>query len=473
MIKLRNKLYSRRYHACQKGVISLAETMIVLGIGVTILAIWTQNRLSQMELDNARHAGRAIATYARAASNWLAESPPGASGTYNLSALQDCTDPNGLRFLSCSFGAETTIPYLTATAGDPVTFGQLEIEVTLNPTGTLGVIDFGVFRSGNDADGDGLPDARPDLAAAAFQTATEQTGAGVMNFFELTFAESDPSSVIFDQSDPNYDPAKVEDFSRLQARVGALASGDAPFLRLDGGNEMTAGVNFENGMQVNMSEDGLIVEGLGDVEVSTTTGDLVVTGNIEANRLQASSAELDQLQIEPHDGVTGAGFNRFNQAPDVLRIDSEINRLSSRVTTNELNIQTNTRAISTNRQEIAKNAADIDTLGDQVAVNTEAIERNRQRIAQNSQNILNLSNNSNPACTPSRASVLRDNPGQLTCGGECHYCGSYRSTSVTRTYRTRNQETLGCNTHSVRIYTSCCFIASGNCDGGICGVSRC
>ena len=55
---------------------------------------------------------------------------------------------------------------------------------------------------------------------------------------------------------PSFDQAAIDDLSRLQARVGAQA-GDAPFLRLDGANQMTAGINFDNGMQVNMDGPGL------------------------------------------------------------------------------------------------------------------------------------------------------------------------------------------------------------------------
>ncbi|MYD77859.1 MAG: hypothetical protein F4239_02800, partial [Gammaproteobacteria bacterium] len=89
----------------------MAETLIVLSIGITVLAVWAHGRLNEMEVDNARTAGRAIATFSRAAAVWLAEAPPTTSGIYTISELQECTDENGLRFLSCSFGSTTPIPY--------------------------------------------------------------------------------------------------------------------------------------------------------------------------------------------------------------------------------------------------------------------------------------------------------------------------------------------------------------------------
>ncbi len=339
------RLFHRRQTRCDrrsdlrdKGAITLVETLIVLAVGITILIVWAQTRLNQLEVENARNAGRAIAAYARAASTWLAESPPATDGIYNITNLQDCSNPAGVQFLPCSFSSATTVPYAQLNSNTPTTFGDLEIDVQISSAGTLGTIDFGVFRSGADSNGDGLPDSRPDLAAAAFRTASEETGAGVLEFFQLEFAEPDPAVVIVNVNNPNYDQDAVDDLARLQARIGALAAGDAPFLRLDGGNEMTGGVNFQNGMQVNMNASGLVVQGPGDVEVQTTTGDLKVAGRIDANTLQVSSAEFDQLKVDVPNGVSGAGFERLNQAPDVIRIDNDVTQLTVRVRDNEQNI---------------------------------------------------------------------------------------------------------------------------------------
>ena len=98
---------------------------------------------------------------------------------------------------------------------------------------------------------------------------------------------------------PSFDQAAIDDLSRLQARVGALA-GNAPFLRLDGANDMSAGISFDNGMQVNMDGSGLDFQGPGDVGVSTTTGTLVVAQNIQTAALQSGSAVIDELTVEPN-----------------------------------------------------------------------------------------------------------------------------------------------------------------------------
>ena len=48
-----------------KGAITVAETLIVLGIGLVALTIWAQAKLHQLETVNAGNAGRAIAAYSR------------------------------------------------------------------------------------------------------------------------------------------------------------------------------------------------------------------------------------------------------------------------------------------------------------------------------------------------------------------------------------------------------------------------
>ncbi len=453
------------FQTSEIGAISMAETLIVLSIGITVLAVWAHGRLNQMEVDNAKAAGRAISTYSRAAAVWLAEAPPATSGIYTISELQECADENGLRFLSCSFGSTTPIPYASTDTGDPITFGDLQINVTINAAGSLGLIDFGVFRGGKDSNGDGMPDSRPDLAAAAFQAASQDTGAGVLEFFELLFVEPDASMIIFDSQDPNYDPGKVENLARLTARVGSLSSATSPFLRIDGGNQMTGALNFQNGMLVDMSGNSLIVEGPGDVQVSTVSGGLVVSGQLETNTLVADSAEIDALEVEPEDGVSGTGFDRFDQAPDIVRIDENITNLTERVTVNETNIETNSDAITANLLDIEKNFADIVELTGRVSTNTRNIAANRNLIDQNASDILNLSDKKSDICTPSRATVIAKNPGRLSCGGSCWSCGSWQSVSASYTYRSRNLETLACDNHTIRIYSSCCLQSNGLCDG--------
>ena len=455
-----------------KGAITLAETLIVLSIGIAVVLVWTQNRLSQMEVENARSAGRAIATYARAAATWLAQSPPTADGTYTVANLQNCNNQSGEQFLSCTFGPATPISYVRTATGDPATFGDLEIDVTITPTGTLGVIDFGVFRSGADANGDGQPDARPDLAAAAFQTATEQTGAGVFDFFELSFVEPDPATVSFDSSDPNFDQTALDNLARLQARVGAQTSGDTPFLRIDGTNEMTGALNFENGMQVDMETNGLIVQGPGDVGIQTDTGALVVTGQINANALQTSSAEIDQLRVEPADGVSGEGFERLNQAPDIVRIDRSIGALSSQVAVNERDIRNNerdirnnTNAINSNRQDIQNKSPDLVDLIGKVDTNALAIAANRGKIDNNTSVVQGITSGTHPwPCRPTIREA-RNNlyEARLKCSvpRTCDDCGKVRSDSYKEEYKYRDRNTLACIFYYLSGPTNCCFQFTG------------
>ena len=343
-MKLRNLLASPAGRYSEKGAITIVETLIVLSIGLIALTIWAQAKLSEFQTANAANAGRAIAAYSRAASVWLAENPPAADGVFTISDLQDCADLDGARFLSCTFGAQTPIAYARNDVGDPVNYGNLDIDVVITPAGATGIIDFGVFRSGADENEDGLPDSRPDLASVAFQTAAEETGAGVLGFFEMMFALESPVGLQFDPDEADFDQAAIDDLSRLQARVGAQA-GDAPFLRLDGANQMSAGIGFDNGMQVNMDGGGLAFQGPGDVEVRTDTGTLVVAQNIQTAALQSGSAVFDELTVEPTAGVQGAGFERFNQAPDVVRIDGDVIRLTGEVNDNLFNIETNRQDI--------------------------------------------------------------------------------------------------------------------------------
>ena len=174
----------------------------------------------------------------------MAENPPATDGSFTISDLQDCADPDGARFLSCTFDAQMPIAYAQNDAGDPVNYGNLDIDVVITPAGATGIIDFGVFRNGDDENQDGLPDSRPDLASIAFQTAAEETGAGVLGFFEMMFAQESALGLQFDPDEADFDQAAIDDLSRLRARVGAQA-GDAPFLRLDGANQMTAGISLQ------------------------------------------------------------------------------------------------------------------------------------------------------------------------------------------------------------------------------------
>ena len=490
-MKLRNRLASPTDRYSEKGAITIVETLIVLSIGLIALTIWAQAKLSEYQNSNAANAGRAIAAYSRAASVWLAENPPAADGTFTISDLQDCTDPDGARFLSCTFGAQTPVVYARNDAGQPVNYGNLDIDVVITPVGATGIIDFGVFRSGADENEDGLPDSRPDLASIAFQSAAEETGAGVLEFFEMMFARESAVGVQFDPAEAGFDQAAIDDLSRLQARVGALA-GNAPFLRLDGANDMSAGISFDNGMQVNMDGSGLAFQGPGDVGVSTTTGTLVVAQNIQTAALQSGSAVIDELTVEPIAGVKGAGFERLNQAPDVVRIDGDVIRLSARVQVNETDI-------NTNRQNITVNETEINRLTGEVNANEADIDSNRRNISAQGttlstqgRRIRVLENKPPPTpppppppvCSPSyaqaNAGAHAGNPayqynrtcdcnyGEADCDitrnrcppyeapeGPDHRSGQGTGSSIAFNYQTRDHYTLQCTGNTASIYERC------------------
>ena len=479
-MKLRNLLAKPADRYSEKGAITIVETLIVISIGLIALTVLAQAKLSEFRADNAANSGRAIAAYSRAASTWLAENPPGADGIFTLSDLQDCADPAGVRYLSCTFGAQTPITYARNDAGQPVNYGNLDIDVVITPEGATGVIDFGVFRAGDDENEDGLPDSRPDLASIAFQTAAEESGAGVLEFFEMRFVRESPLGLEFDPDEASFDQAAIDDLSRLQARVGALA-GNAPFLRLDGANDMSAGISFNNGMQVNMDGSGLDFQGPGDVGVSTTTGTLVVAQNIQTaalqsdsaviDALQSDSASIDELTVDPLTGVKGDGFERLNQAPDVVRIDDDVIRLTSRVQVNETDI-------NTNRQNITVNETDINRLTGEVNANEADIDSNRRnitahdgRLTRQGRSIAALQNTPPPPppppiCSPLLSSVQPSgHPYSSSCGSTCNWLGnagcpddgintcSGPSGANPVPYRIRELNTLNCLTRTANFFS--------------------
>ena len=340
----------------------------------------------------------------------------------------------------------------------------------ITPVGATGIIDFGVFRSGADENEDGLPDSRPDLASIAFQTAAEESGAGVLEFFEMRFVRESPLGLEFDPDEASFDQAAIDDLSRLQARVGAQA-GDAPFLRLDGANQMSAGIGFDNGMQVNMDGGGLAFQGPGDVGVRTDTGTLVVAQNIQTAALQSDSAVIDELTVEPTAGVKGGGFERLNQAPDVMRIDDDVIRLTSRVQVNETDI-------NTNRQNITVNETEINRLTGEVNANEADIDSNRRNISAQGttlstqgRRIRVLENKPPPPpprppppiCSPLLSAVQSTQRGlgypySTSCGKGCNACGpdtgTYTCTDSSGPvrYQDRNPNTLNCVTRTANFY---------------------
>ena len=462
-----------RYHS-EKGAITVVETLIVLAIGLVTLTVWAQTKLNQLETANAGNAGRAIAAYSRATSVWLAKNPPASDGTFTISDLQDCANPVGARFLSCTFGPQTPIAYAQNDAGNPVNYGNLEIDVVITPAGATGVIDFGVFRSGDDENEDGLLDSRPDLASIAFQTAAEETGAGVLGFFEMMFVRESPTGLQFDPDEADFDQAAIDELSRLQTRVGAEA-GDVPFLRLDGANQMAAGITFNNGMQVNMDGGGLTFQGPGDVEVQTDTGTLVVAQNIQTAALESGTAVFDELTVEPPAGVKGDGFERFNQAPDVVRIDGDVIRMTTRVRVNETDIESN-------RRNTVLNAAEITRLTGKANTNLLSIKTNRKNIDDHGNTLkthgIDISalkafppTTSPAVCAPLIAAVKLDMRGKgyrysTSCGTYCepsshagcdaakqgYYSCSGPSSENPVPYAVRDLNTLNCGTRDINFY---------------------
>ena len=444
----------------ERGVITMAEVLIVLGVAAAVAMIWTNAKLTEMEGEAAQLTGRNIAAYSRAAAQWLAEAPPAADGNFDIAALQDCAVPNGARFLPCDFNANTPLPHVLNAGGNPATFGDLTIVVDVLPAGADGDIDFGVFRSGDDGNGDGLPDSRPDLAAIAFRAASEETGAGVFEFFRLQFARADLTGLVLDPTAPGFDQNEVDNLARLRAEIGAQV--DAPFLRVDGGNEMNAGLTFNNGMQINMQGGNLEFDGAGIV-----LADTLEANTLEANTLEADASTLQSVTVNPPAGVRGAGFDRLDQSADITRIDGTLADHDTRITANTGNIATNTAAIAANLASITTNQGDIATNRGRIATNQGDIAANRSRLsaveAVNSSQATTLSNYGgrisalerrpvNPpitACTPTHAQLVS----QMSAAGwtkgiilfNCDYCSLK---TITRTYKSRNQATLACNSNS-------------------------
>ena len=335
------------------------------------------SKVTAWKLTERAQAGRDIANYTRAASVWIAESPPSTPGNYGIADLQDCADPAGARFLPCAFTEDITIRYATNAAGEPVNFADLVIEATLPPEGPTGSIDFGVFRQGDDANDDGFPDPRPDLAAIALQHASEETPSGVFGYFSLQFAREDLAGLVTDPNDPSFDIAEVENVARIQATVGAHAAA-SPFLRVDGSNQMQSGITFVNGVQLNMSADRLEIDAPGGINFETD----VRVENLSATDLTATTLETqtatvsDELQVIAPDGVTGVGFDRLDQSADIVRIDGDVVRLLQDIDLNKI-------GIDQNRQDITSNIADV------LALQTD-VQGNRNRIGTNAANIKDM-----------------------------------------------------------------------------------
>ena len=452
----------------EKGAITIVETLVVLGVGIAVLMFYAVQQGDRLEIDGARAAGRDIANYTRAASVWIAASPPSTPGNYGIADLQDCADPAGARFLPCAFTEDITIRYATNAAGEPVNFADLVIEVTLPPEGPTGSIDFGVFRQGDDANDDGFPDPRPDLAAIALQHASEETPSGVFGYFSLQFAREDLAGLVTDPNDPSFDIAEVENVARIQATVGAHAAA-SPFLRVDGSNQMQHGITFVNGVQLNMNADRLEIEAPGGINFETD----VRVGNLLAREIDATNLETqiatvsDELQVVEPDGATGAGFDRLDQLADIVRIDGDVVRLLQEIDLNEIGIDQNTGDIAGNAANTAMLQTDVQDNRNQISANAQNINDVGTQVGQLITDMDSMPDVS--VCAPLWSTVNAEMSGlgyrsYSKCGASCTWApaleavgsivcyGPYSANPVT--YMRRNISTLNCETLTATFYTS-------------------
>ena len=417
------------------------------------------------------------------------EAPPATPGNYGIADMQDCANPAGARFLPCAYGGNTAIRYATNDTGDPVNFANLAIEVTMPPEGPTGTIDFGVFRQGADANEDGLPDSRPDIAAIALQRAREETAPGVFGYFALQFAREDPTGLVTDPGDPAFNLAEVENLARIQAQIGADPT--APFLRVDGSNEMQSGITFVNGVQISMVADRLDIDSPGGINFETDVNmeNLLATG-IDATTLETQTVTVfDELKVDVADGVTGTGFDRLDQSADIVRIDGDVVRLSQDIDINKTAIDSNSTRITSNAADTTALQGDVQRNRNRINANARGIGTNSTRIAalgdQTAQNIYNINTLSevlvcSPSYTQANADAHAGNPGyqfNRTC--DCNYreadcdithdrCPPYEAaegpdrrsgqgsgSSIAFNYETRNSYTLQCTGNTASIYDRC------------------
>ena len=466
----------------QAGAITIVEALIVIAAGTLILVTWLTVYNQRIEMRSAHSSGRLVAAYSAAVANWLATAPPAVAGEYDISDLQDCDDETGARFLPCAYRGTQTIAYATDDEGNRVSLDDLSITVTLPPEGPAAVVDFGVWRSGADDDNDSLPDPRPDLAALALQGAQEDSAAGALSYFEIEFARNSPEGLILDTSNPAYSAAEVANLSRLRARVGSIA--EAPFLRVDGSNEMEGSITFVNGVIVRPEGDDLEVE---------TPGEIRFESPVDVGEMTISSIEVDDsLEVSAEDGVTGEGFNRLDQADDVERLDGEIATERARITI----LSDNLDHLQTDMDQVAANltvlTGDVQDNRTAINANIDTLNDHETRINHLEDEVVRLDEAMSElptlgTCSPTYASALAEyklnndipyslysQTGCLARGNsvvnQCNpsgweaCCTNFTCTgAATITYEGRNTETLACeskNTYLYRLKMSGCIPSS-------------
>lgn len=458
----------------QRGAITIAESLIVIAIGVLIFATWAQVQGQKQSMEKARLSGRHIAAYAEAASVMLAENPPAAESEYDVDDLQNCDDSSARQYLPCTYGATTDIPFVTDSDGNKVSFADLRIEVTITPDGPAGIIDIGEFRHGDDENGDGLPDTRPDLAAAALNEANEKQSAGVLGYYSIHFKRDDVSDVEFDLEADGFDQTAIDELASLEAHIGAT-SNNAPFLRLDGANKMTGAITFANQMSIAPIGEGLTFSGSGDLSVES--GNIVAANHIEADSIEVTSATVDKtLAVNAALGATGAGFSHLDQSKDIdqlldeiIRINEDVMVLTGASNTNVVQIEQNAARISTNLASIEEDRRRLTANEEEIDTNSDVIKENAAAISA----LKNRPDNPPESCYPSRSQLLqmyrntyRYNESSSACWRDNSYCEDivrYPRGGYTKYYKYKQGNTQNCLIATLKFYDSCRLERNDDC----------
>ena len=206
----------------QRGV-TLLEMILVMALLAIATLMGFESHQAELEQAQARAVGLKISQYNNAVRSLIVKSPNLASGQKVGSAWLKSTDcggpfPKGSEFLACDFPA--------ATVADPIKYGLLSLNATIDVTGTGSdkrvtvttvTTPFTVMESTRRK-------VRSDLSGVAAITAASATETGYSS-----------------GSSYNSNPA--------DARITMVASNKADndvWLRTDGGNKMHANLQFDN-----------------------------------------------------------------------------------------------------------------------------------------------------------------------------------------------------------------------------------
>ena len=467
---LQKLLYRTTIRDRQKGAVTVVESLIALTIGIAILIVWAQAQGHKVQVENAKHAGRMMAVYAQAASQYLLDNRPTVSRTLTITDLQNCANSKSARqYLACTYGSDTSIPYATNSEGETLTFSNLFIVVDVTPNISIGTIDFGVFRSGNNDDEDTLPKARPDLAAIALQAAKNKFNSETQQFFEFSYKRNEFPEL--DPDDPNdqINQSELDELASIQANFD-LNSNELPFLRVDGSNQMEGAISFSNNMSIKPTDAGLIVEGKGDVEFNNTS--VILTANLNAQDAEATNfTATDSLTVNSEFGAKGEGFTHLDQRDEVsnldgeiLRIDQDMTQINSVIEKNSSDIEINTNLIQTNSTAISTNTSNIQTNFNNVTLNAEWIGNLQVQLDN-----LEIPPSASPVpdCIPTKSDVVVsyaelgfdvnniDDYDCRTNSSICYDQDRRPASGIAETYQVRDLSTLECSTRSITFYAYC------------------